>query len=659
MKSRPLVTDSPAKAHWPGARRGRGWATAGAMLPTAALLLVLGADFAGDVRGRDFHSWIDPRMYYLAAQEIRAGQVPPPSLMVPTVFPYAVAPLAGSISSALWVNFVLMGVLAAAVHALRQPLGIRAPAWVVAGVVLATPLVTGLSRTLYCELLLTAALAWLYAVWLRCGDFRRARSLWGFAAALALCLASKNTAVVFVAGAWAAWAMTARPSRAAGTLRRLMLTTASGVALAGVVQFSLLQSSLAYYGHWGGSDTSALGLIGPGRRWSVAALLYYPVQFVRSGLMGTAVFLPIALLTLRQADEPRKGHATMLGLWLLTPLAALSLVPMKEPRHILPCVVPAVLLIFMGLSRISSHGVRRGLTAAVAIAAGAQYMLIRQHVITAPYFVDRPMGFSAIADALHPMPCPPEARTAADQENFREYTLQHWAYSTNFALAGFEAGEAADLGWLLSPGAVYDLDRLPEKAGSDGGAAYARFEDLYSYTHLSQYNWRNGWRQPYFTLSREQIVDNANYLLLRGYTPTEAAAGFPRHRLQARVDTPRGPLLVLGAAGPVTPYRWLYAREFLARHAARGKPLSQGELDTICYEMFKTIFLQQRIPAPEELLAYFPPDYRPGRNLRPIYWFGSHILRSQPYLDRAYERFLQAASEAPSRALPPKPSPAR
>jgi len=625
--------------------RWRPWIVA--FLPTGLLLLGLAVDFAGDVRGRDFHSWIDPRMYFLAAREVRAGQIPPPSLMIPTLFPFLAAPCAGAIASALWVNVLLFVALAVVVHLLCPTLGIRAPPWVVLAVIVTSPLVTGLSRTLYCELMLAAALALLYAVWLRCGEFRRTGDVWLFAVALALALVSKNTSVVFIGGAWIAFlaAALARPSWTVA--RRFTLATACAVILAAIVHLTLLQPSLAYYLHVGGSDTSAMALIGPGQRWSLPSLVYYPWQFVRVGLMGVAVFLALTVLTLL----PRaRGHnllpATlplrMLWLWLLVPLFALTLMPMKEPRHILPCVVPAVLLMFCGLSSVRLPAIRRALTAALLLVAAAQYLLVTHHLLASPYFVDRPAGSAALIAALHPMQYPPEARTAADRENFREYTLQHWAHSTNFALAGFDLGDAADTAWLLSPGVVYDLDRLPPDPGSSPAPAYDRFEDLYSYTHFSLYNCRNGWPHPYFTLPRQQIVDNADFILLRNAEPGDATHRFPAHRLLARVDTPRGTLLVLQAAGATTPYRLLYARAFLARHAG-GATLDQRELDTLCYDMFKTVFLQHRIPGPRELLADFPPNYVPGRSLRPIYWFGSHILRSQPYLDRAYDRFVEQA----------------
>lgn len=655
---------SSAALTTPGAPWTWARAFAPATLATAAVLLVLGIDFYFDVRGRDFLSWLDPRMFFDFAVKVRHGQVVLDNLMVPTVFPYFVAPFASSFAGALWVNFLCFIGLAWGIHLLRRPLRISAPAWVVVAVVLLTPLAAGLSRTLFSECLLTATLTLTYAFWLGSQGFTRRGPTWAYAAALALALLSKTTAPVFVALPLALQALALLDDKKTRELGRFLAATAAAIAAAALLAWALLPYTRMYFQRLGNLSIWAMRLIGPGDSSTLVAYSYYPWQLLRNGLWAVGLFLLVPLYFLlvprrEQAAEERGANLPqkLLWLWLVVPLIALSYVPQREPRHILPCVVPAVLLIFMGLSRITRTAARRVLTVAVVVVAVGQYLLLTHHRLLAPYFFDRPLGFEAIAAALLP-PATSSGGSAFGTPGPRTFELQHWEYATNIGLAGFDATEAFCLGWQLNPAVVYDLDRIPSQGPQSSLVAYKKFEDLFSYTHFSLYNRSLGWRRLYYTLDAQDVVANADYILLKGASEDAAGKRFPHHQLLRSVQTPGGRVLVLRNRLPTTSYRELYARQFLRRLPAEAQ-LDQVELDTICYDLVKTRYLAHQPCEPAEILPMFPPGYKPGSGKREIYWVATRVFESEPKVKQAYERFLLQAAQTPRSRADPVSGPGR
>jgi hypothetical protein len=366
--------------------------------------------------------------------------------------------------------------------------------------------------------------------------------------------------------------------------------------------------------------------------------------------MATGVFLllPIfVLLPRRRAQQPQTANLshTLLWSWLVVPLIALAFFPVKEPRHLLPCLVPAVLLIFTALSQVPRPALRRTLTAALMLISITQYLLLTHHRLAAPYFIDHPLGFEAIAATLLP-PITPLEPLASSYGSLspRASELQHWEYSTNFALAGFDPSEAFCLAWQFTPAVVYDLDALPAPGRPSSSIAYRRFEDLFSYTHFTLYNNRLFWPRPYVTLNAQDILANADYILLKNYTPQAAAARFPTHQRLTTVQTPAARILILKSRRPTTPYRELYARQFLGR-LPPSRPRDQIELDTICYDLVRTRYFAHRSCDPAEILPLFPAGYVCGRSNRHIYWVGTLVWNSKPKIDEAYKRFLRTAGQ--------------
>jgi hypothetical protein len=89
---------------------------------------------------------------------------------IPSLFPYLVMPFLfvdASVPASLWVNFAAMLLLLGGLHGLRRELGLRTPTPVLALLVLSSPILIGLSRTLYIEFTLTAMATVVFALWLR------------------------------------------------------------------------------------------------------------------------------------------------------------------------------------------------------------------------------------------------------------------------------------------------------------------------------------------------------------------------------------------------------------------------------------------------------------------------------------------------------------
>ena len=133
-------------------------------------------DFYLDIKDRDACTWMDPSQYYHFAKALVSGARGFNDFEVPSIFPFFLAPftaITGTIPAALATNGVFVAILAAALHRLRGRLEIPAPSFLVSMAVLSTPLLIGLSRSLYAELALTALVAVQFVLWFETRDFSR------------------------------------------------------------------------------------------------------------------------------------------------------------------------------------------------------------------------------------------------------------------------------------------------------------------------------------------------------------------------------------------------------------------------------------------------------------------------------------------------------
>lgn len=616
------------------------------VLLATAVLLLWGLDFALDIRQIDFASWLDPVMYLNAAREIRFENWAPRSLVIPTVYPYSLVPLSRSPSTALWANFAWVLVLAASLYSLCGTFKIKAPPALVLLVLLTSPVLLGLSRTLFSEPMLTAAVTLVISLLLGCKALTPGRWLL-LGLALSLALVAKPTAILFLAGPAALKLTSLLRDRQTQQFKALVFSLALALIVAVTVQFTLLRSSLQYYVHSAWTNTGAMALIGPGDLSSFAALLYYPTELFRSGLGWVSLVVPLVLaapLVHRQTSQPSTiscgtFHVFTLLLWLLIPLVILTVVPMKEPRHFLPCVVPAVLLMFCGLSALPDRWRRLGLTVTVLLAI-AQYLLATNRLLPAPYFADRPLRFESLAAAI----LPPSPATASEPATFgsmtqREFDWQHWVYARNFALIGFAPQQASLLSWQFAPAIVYDLDHLP-RLDRDSLLAYDCFADLFSYTHFSLYNAALGCPRSYFTLSGEVILQNADFILVLITPSAPVPPHLPDHTLRASVPTPLGLVHLFAATRPTVPYRELYSRAYLDQVRSHGS-YDPVELNTVVFEfLMQRMFLHRSIDL-QDFTSWFPADYRPSIDRYDIHWVGGRTGESIDAVERSYQELAE------------------
>lgn len=629
-------------------QRARSWSWIG----LGAVLFLWILDFHFDVRARDFLFWLDPSIYYERATAISLGAWRQ-DFQLPSVFPYFIAPLLtihGSIPGALWINVACSLLLAISVQLMCRPLQLKAPGCLIVAVVLASPVMIGLSRTLYSEMALTALIAFAYAIWFRTDQFRRGPQVGWFALVLAICLMTKPTAAMFFVGPCCFQVVLLIVRRQFSRFALLVGACLTALVVTAVVQFTLFQSAFVYYKHLSLPTAWAMRLIGPVDPMSWPSITYYFVELVKSDLFLAAPFL---ILSLRRRTESQRhdnsgsAHDVVLWLWLLVPLIMLIYPPMKEPRHAAPCVVPAVLLIFRGISALGTAYRRRTLTLALLLVCVTQYFLTTLQVMHTPYFTDAPLEHRRILDAMVDQA---EHRHRIEPVLKRELSgpgvLHYWMYTTNFAISGFDRSEASAMAWQLMPGIVYDLDLLGVEPADAINIPFERYDDLFSYTHFNIYNAACRWPKRYVTLGRRQVIENAEFIILKRYTEARAAEEFPDHTLLAHISRSGGGVLILSKAQDMlSKYRYSYGRVFLDHMPIRALEAFQDfrvDLDSLCYDRFKTLFLSGQDTIPKKVMAGLPRGYEPGFDKRPMEWMRSAITEpeNQLVVQGAYKQWV-------------------
>lgn len=623
------------------AGRGR-LALAGLALVAAAFAV----DLVLDVRHRDLFSWMDPYEYYEFARGVLAGRERFDGFEIPSIFPFFVMPLLAwrpTIPAALGVNLLALPLLLFGLHRLCREAGVRTFSPLVAVLVLCSPLLLGLSRTLYVEFALTAIATAAFVAWLRLLRAPGPRAGVGFGLLLGLGFLTKTTFPVFLAapvGGAVVAGLAARRDRDALVFAASALVP---LVLAALLHASVFAPSLGYYGNLLRTRLPFMYLMGPPEVFSLSSAGYYVAEVGRSflWLLAPGMLLPLVAVW---RGKLRDGPRLALWLWLLGPLVLLAFYPLKEPRHVAPCVVPAVVLLALGIEALPKRALRLGaLGAAVAIAL-AQYAAVTLHLVEAPYFMDRPLRYVEIREAMLRASDP-----AAYAETPAELRAMHWRYDQNVAVSGFAPNEALALVWQGFPGVVFDLDTFDDPGRFFGREAFARFEDLYFLAAINPYNRRCGWRWYHPTLSRERVVENADFVLVyegeegRGEEgeggPTGLDERFPQHALVATIERPPGRIHVLRSRRATTPYRTLYARRFLEA----GGDLPEAERRVVARELLMVAALEGDGPEVRALLHELPELRAPGE-VRNVYWIAGYAA-----LERLADRRI-AALMAGSRA---------
>lgn len=614
-------------------RSGAG-ARPGVLAGWAALASFYAGDFLGDVRGRDAFCWMDPYQYFHFARDLLTGARRFNEFELPSLFPFFVVPLLrirDSIAAALCVNLIFLVPFLLAIWGLSRRLAPGQPPWAVAAGVLASPLLLGLSRSLYVEFALSALVAMQFCLWWESDGFTRRAETTLFAVLFALGCMTKMTYPLFLIGPAAVELLHGirhdRPRAA-----RLAAALALPLAAVVMVQFLVFRSSFVYYRRFGYTALPVMRLIGPLGRFTRDSMSFYFTHLGKTMLpfLWPWLLLPASALCWDRAFRTSRDTHLLLA-WLLTPLALLILPEVKEPRHVAPCVPPALLLIYAGLSRMPHRRAARVLGSAAMGLALYQYWSVASHRLNAPYFVDRPSAVGALVDGM--IQRDPRGRELQDEQG--RLDTRRWAYTKNFALTGFDPNMALLLAWHLNPGVAYDLDALesPELRRSD--EAYRSFEDLFLVNAFNLYNRRCLWPCLYETLDRETVVAHADYILARGGSPEAWAQRFPHHRVAFAVRSPRDTIYVLAAAAPSEhSYRELYARAYLQT----GRATAEEEA-----AVFEDLCMNAALRGDWARLASLRQEWAgrlpPGVERKPIYYTANMLALHQQSLAlrRAHE----------------------
>ncbi|MBN1824623.1 MAG: hypothetical protein JW958_00065 [Candidatus Eisenbacteria bacterium] len=598
-----------------------------ASLPRRAgwLILVLflasfAVDLLLDARGRDCFSWMDPTQYHAFARAAAAGG--PRDFSVASLFPYLLVPFLAardSIPAALSANLLFALLLAGAAAALARALRLRLPAAVPVILTLTAPLLVGLSRELYVEYALSAAVAWQLALWVRGGEPDRGAAGIVFGLLFGAGLLLKMTYPVFFVGPWMYETIRRIRGRDARGAIRLSLTLGVPAAAALIGVRLLAPEMWSYYASLGNTRIPIMRLIGPPEVPSLASLAYYPWQILRSALGLPALLLFLPLIHARRLggeDEEGRRAARLTALAFLVPILLFTLQAVKEPRHIAPIVVPGIMLLLLAFERVRPPALRGALVAATLLLSIAQYMAITRGETHCPYYMRGGLALREIERVL----VEGDPERAVFQDRMGRVDINRWRFTKSVAVAGFGPNEALALAWRFAPGVLYDLD------GTEWGArderAYDRFEDLFSFPAFNAYNRRCNWPHAYHTLDREAVLETADFLLLRGTPPAEGKRLYPGHRLVGLVEEGTGgPVLVLAPRlVPFESYRELYAREILRRRPG----MERRDLSAIYFDLFLEKRLEGRPMDRSLLLRGFPEGFEPGMEMRNIYWIAPY-----------------------------------
>jgi len=608
---------------------------------TVVLLLLYMLDFHFDVRFRDTFSWMDPFQYYDFAVDFFKGDRPYDGFSLPSIFPFFLYPVmknSTSIPASLWINMVFAALLVGVIHVLCLQIGIRTAPSVVAAAVLASPLMLGLSRELYVEFSLTAIVAIQFALWFGTADFRldsirRAGLIAAFSALLGVGFMTKMTyPLFFVFPLVLEFVILVQQKRLKGLLV-LLIGFAIPAAAVFLIEKHFFPKSLEYYKSLGNTTIPIMRLLGPPELFSFESVTFYFAHIWKTMLFLLTPFLLLGLFQVRLRSffiGRRRRRRILLWLWFLGPLMLLVFQPTKEPRHVAPCIVPAVLLIFVGIEKLPRPRVRHILAGLVLAVSVAQYLLVSQHVINCPYFLDRAV-----------MAAEMEQRMAGPNTDAQRNKAmrRRWAYSKNIVIAGFQPNAALALAWHFFPGIVYDLGVFEQRNGRFTDIPYERFEDLYTFASFNIYNRRCNWFEFYDAIDKQTVLANADYVLLKGASAEKADKEFRDYTTRGIVEAPEGDILILeGTNSARLSYRTLYARRFLRE----GKTLEPADLDAIHFEMFMAGLSRRKLPEPDDSLQGFPAGFRPSGRIdkRYIYFYGGYNEVVWPWF-RVYANYLR------------------
>ena len=594
-----------------------------AVLGCTVLLALFAVDFYFDVRERDLFSWMDPYQYFDFARGVMEGSEAFDRFEIPSIYPFFVMPLlsgGATVPAALWINVLAVPVLFYALHRLARELEFETPSPVIGLLVLSSPMLVGLSRSLYVEFVLSALFALAFAFWLQFLKRMDIRSAVVFGVAFVIAFMTKLTLPVFMILPVAGAAIGHLAMKAPRSAVNVLAAAGIPIVIAIAIHVVIFAPSLGYYLTVATTSLPFMFLMGPVDWFSWTSATYYFREIGETFLLLLTPFLGLAAwfarpavrrFDLGQLASPRAA----IWLWLLSPVLILILHPLKEPRHVAASIVPAVLLVVAGIEGISNPRVKRAALSCAVVLAGMQYLAVTQGIIEAPYFLDRSLHYKELRSHM----LTTDTRSLYDP-SLEPVHAQHWNFNQNVAIAGFASNEALSLVWQGFPGVVFDLDTFDDPVGHFDDVPYERFEDLFFLAGINSYNRRCGWHGYQATLSRDAVVENAEILILNDEGTGEILRQFPNHKHFASIAREQGTIHLLRSTTPTEPYRALYAREFLRRHPN----LDEEETKVVGVELLLTALLDGDPALVAATRREFELHQHTTPPLRNIYWIAGY-----------------------------------
>ncbi len=601
------------------------------------LLLGLAAHLGADVWPRDAFSWMDPEQYYHWAGRIASGGATLRGFPVASIYPLLLAPalaVCGSIGFALATNAIWLFFMAWGVYSLCRHIPLTIPAPVVLATMVSSPLLLGLSRELYLEFGLTALVTLTYAAWFA---RRRPPGRTGFdffPVLFGLGFALKMTWPVFFVGPVLATLVRAIRTRDGRQCLWLAGAVLAPPAVVVGLFWLLNPAGFAYYMSAGNTALRSMRLLGPPDVISSASALYYPAAFGRYGLFLLApFFLWLAVrasLPDRAVSKTDREIVGDLWLWLIVPIALLTLQVVKEPRHIAPCVVPAVLLLFKGLDRLRARATRVIVSGVVLTLAATQYALTASRAVYAPYYLNRSLNIEALKQVLFENM--PGREPYVDEAGVID--VPRWLFTRSLLISGFPPNESLALVWAFRPGIVMDMENFT-RPHIEYATGYEEFMELFSLAGANAYNRRCGWNGCYRTLDRDQAARGADALILfsaPGIKPSMKRDGFSCATTVPLADG-SAMSVYLPARAPSESFRQTYAKTFLKENPGA----SDLELNTVYYALLLQQYLRTGSTALDISSAGLPAGFVPGPERRNIYFISMYTPLARR-LDEALAR---------------------
>ncbi|MFT5443958.1 MAG: hypothetical protein ACI8W3_003009 [Myxococcota bacterium] len=270
------------------------------------------------------------------------------------------------------------------------------------------------------------------------------------------------------------------------------------------------------------------------------------------------------------------------------------------------------------MEELGSVKARRVAMALAVLLACVQYALVTSRSIDTPYFMDGPMQYAEVKQ---------QVEMADDRAMYEQTPVGmrelHRNYNRNTALIGFAPNEALALTWQAFPGVTFDLETFDDEAATFEQTPYEQFEDLFFLAGINTYNRRCDWHVYQHSLGRDEVLANADIVIVNNKQGGELTLDLPDHVEFAIIVGESGQIHLLRAKQSTVPYRSLYARNFLSRH----QNLENGERYVIAKELLMAAALDgdsRRVRAIQREFRGVAAGSVGEGAPRNIYWIGGY-----------------------------------